>query len=240
MEMGNPGMPRIDHFERLMQPLACRLGQVRSDSRKVGLVLRRWLACLVEQDDLWPEKRNAIVLSPDFIKGSRHGFVPAEDPVLVCVFVEEKLARPGSTSLVGTTRPNPVDRSLEMPSVPRFEGVLGCGVPHVPAPQVAEERGLIAPQNSDIEIVVATSFSPEEEIERPASADPPRRPQPVEKASEVCGLEWLPSPKVSVIARLHGPSIVARVRHRSAREWFRRIAADRRWVVYGAPFSRSY
>jgi hypothetical protein len=156
------------------------------------------------------------------------------------VFVEEKLARPGGTSIVGATRPNPVDRSLEMPPVPRFERVLGCGVPYVPAPQVAEECGLIAPQNSDVEIVVARSFTPEEEIERPASADPPRRPQPVENASEVCGLEWLPSPKVSVIERLHGTSIVARVRHRSVRGWSRRIAADRRWVVYVAPFSRSY
>jgi hypothetical protein len=30
---------------------------------------------------------------------------------------------------------------------------------------------------------VATSFTPDEEIESPASADPPRHLQPVEKAS---------------------------------------------------------
>jgi hypothetical protein len=204
METGNPWMPRIDNFERLTQPLACRLGQLRSDRRKVGVVLRRQLACLVEQDDLWPKKRNPILLGPDFSEGSRHVSVPAEDPVPVCVFVEEKLARPGSTRLVRATRPDPVDRWLEMPSVPRLERVLGCGVAHIPALQVAEERALIAPQNSDVEVIVATSFTPEEEIESPASADPPRRPQPVEKASEVCGLEWLPSPKVRIVARLHG------------------------------------
>jgi hypothetical protein len=204
MEAGNPWMPRIDHFERLTQPLACGLGQLPSDRGKVGVVLRRQFACLVEQDDLWPKKRNPILLSPDVIEGSRHGSVLSEDPVLVCVFVEEKLARPGSISLVRATRPNPVDRWLEMPSVPRLERVLGCGVAHVPALQVAEEGALIAAQNSDVEVVVATSFTPEEEIESPASADPPRRPQPVEKASEVCGLEWLPSPKVRIIARLHG------------------------------------
>lgn len=100
------------------------------------------------------------MLSPNFIKGSRHGFVPAEDPVLVCVFVEEELARPGSTSLVGATRPNPVDRWLEMSSVPRLERVLGCGVPYVPARQVVEEGALIVPQNSDVEVVVATSSRP--------------------------------------------------------------------------------
>lgn len=144
------------------------------------------------------------MLSPDFIKGSRHGFVTAEDPVPFCVFVEEKLTRPGSTSLVGATRPNPVDRWLQMSSVPRLERALGRRIPYVPALQVAEERALIAPQNSDVEIVVATSFSPEKEIESPASADPPRRPQPVEKASEVCGLERLPSPKVRIVAWLHG------------------------------------
>jgi hypothetical protein len=91
-----------------------------------------------------------------------------------------------------------------MPSVPRLERVLGCGVPYVPARQVVEEGALIVPQNSDVEVVVATGFTPDEEIESPASADPPRRPQPVEKASEVCGLEWLPSPKVRIVARLHG------------------------------------
>ena len=90
------------------------------------------------------------MFSTDFIKGSRHGFVPAEDPVLICVLVEEKLARPGSISLVGATRPNPMDRWLEMASVPRFEPVLRRRVPHVPAFQVAEERALIAPQNSDV------------------------------------------------------------------------------------------
>jgi hypothetical protein len=62
----------------------------------------------------------------------------------------------------------------------------------------------MAPQNSGVEVVVPTSFTPEEEIESPASADPPRRLQPVEKAGEVCGLEWLPSPKVRIIAWLHG------------------------------------
>jgi hypothetical protein len=97
-----------------------------------------------------------------------------------------------------------VDRWLEMPSVPRLERVRVCGVAEVPAPQVAEQRALIAPQNGDIEVVVAASFTPEIEIESPASADPPRRPQPVEKASEVGGLERLPSPKVRIIARLHG------------------------------------
>jgi hypothetical protein len=119
------------------------------------------------------------------------------------VFIEEKLARPGSTSLVRATRPDPVDRWLEMLSVPRFEHVHGSGVADVPAPQVAEERALISPQNSDVEIVVATSFTCEIEIESPSSAYPPRRPQAVEKASDVCGLEWLPSPKVRVIAPLH-------------------------------------
>jgi hypothetical protein len=114
------------------------------------------------------------LLSPDFVEGSRHGVVPAEDPVPVCVFVEEELARPGSTSLVGATRPDPVDRWLEMPSVPRLERVLGCGVPYVPARQVVEEGALIVPENSDVEVVVAASFKPEEEIESPASADPPR------------------------------------------------------------------
>jgi hypothetical protein len=114
------------------------------------------------------------LLSPNFIKGSRHGFVPAEDPVLVCVFVEEKLARPGTTSLVGATRPDPVDRWLEMPSVPRLERVVGCGVPYVPARQVVEEGALILPQNSDVKVVVATSLTPDKEIESPASADPPR------------------------------------------------------------------
>ena len=91
-----------------------------------------------------------------------------------------------------------------MPSVPRLKRVFRRRVAHVPALQVAEERALIAPQNSDVEIVVATCFTPEKEIESPASTDPPRRPQPVEKASKLCSLQWLPGPKVRIIARLHG------------------------------------
>jgi hypothetical protein len=81
---------------------------------------------------------------------------------------------------------------------------------------MVEEGALIVPQNSNVEVVVAASFTTDEEIESPASADPPRHPQPVQKASEVCGLERLPSPEVGVIVRLHGTSIVARVRHASA------------------------
>jgi hypothetical protein len=41
---------------------------------------------------------------------------------------------------------------------------------------VVEEGALIVSQNSDVEVVVAASFTPEEEIESPASADPPRHP----------------------------------------------------------------
>jgi hypothetical protein len=70
---------------------------------------------------------------------------------------------------------------------------------------VAEEHVLIPPQKSDVEVDVPTSIAPEEEIERPASTDPPGRPQPEENASEVGGFEWLPGPEVGVIARLHRP-----------------------------------
>jgi hypothetical protein len=68
---------------------------------------------------------------------------------------------------------------------------------------VAEERVLIASQNSGVEVVVPTGFAPEEEIQSPAPTDPPRRLQAVENASEICGVEWLPGPEVGVIARLH-------------------------------------
>jgi hypothetical protein len=61
----------------------------------------------------------------------------------------------------------------------------------------------MAPQNRNVEVLVPTSLMPEEEIESPASTDPPRRPQPVQKAGEIRGAEWFPGPKVSVIARLH-------------------------------------
>jgi hypothetical protein len=39
---------------------------------------------------------------------------------------------------------------------------------------VVEEGALIVPQNSDVKVVVATSLTPDKEIESPASADPPR------------------------------------------------------------------
>jgi hypothetical protein len=68
---------------------------------------------------------------------------------------------------------------------------------------VAEERLLIATKNRNIEIVVPTSFTPEEEIERPTSTDPPGRPQSVEKGSEVGRFEYFPGPEVGVVAQLH-------------------------------------
>ena len=74
-------MPRIDHLERLTQPAGGGPGQVRSNSHKVGLVLGRWLACLVEEDDLWAKEGNAISLCPNFIEGSRDALVSTEDPV---------------------------------------------------------------------------------------------------------------------------------------------------------------
>jgi hypothetical protein len=107
---GTQGCPRSDLLEPLTEPEAGGLGQVGSDSREVGLVLRRLIACLVEQDDLRAKEGDAISLRADFVEGSRHGLVPEEDPVPVRVFVEEELAGPGSVGLVGAASPDPVNR----------------------------------------------------------------------------------------------------------------------------------
>lgn len=94
-----------------------------------------------------------------------------------------------------------MDREFQVAPIPRLERVLRCRVPKVPTAQLSIEGKLIASKHCDIEVLVRARLPPEEEVERPAPRDPPRRGEASEELAQFRWPHGLPRPQEAVIAR---------------------------------------
>jgi hypothetical protein len=168
-------MVAIAYGKRRGEPASCVRFQVRQDDVEVGSVLRGIVGRLIEENDLRPEERHTVAHAADLVDRPLHRLVTTVDPVSVALLVQQELARPRRSRLGRAARPDSMDRERQVARIPRLERVLRRRVPKVPTLQVPVERKLVTSKQRDVKVLVGARLPPEEEVERPAPGNPPRR-----------------------------------------------------------------